>query len=272
MPLVWPAPWDATEAQDVAAGYYFTCAVQSKGSLRCWGSNDYGQLGGGRASIQATPVPVADLGAGATQLGAGIQFFCVSKNDGSIWCWGQEPLAQFGGGGLDASLRPVQVTALPRPATWLAGGYGYACALLTDGGVWCWGAFNDNNGYPAEHPAPFQMPGLPSNIAQLEVGVFDACILSEDGAVWCWPAKSEGQIGTGNLSAAKAPAQVATLGTSVTQVSMAGWHTCARKKRRYSVVLGHQRLGTIGRRNDDRQRGSGCRRTAWHARAASIRW
>ena len=42
-----------------SGGQYHTCAVQSAGSLMCWGSNAYGQLGTGDTVDRLTPTAVS---------------------------------------------------------------------------------------------------------------------------------------------------------------------------------------------------------------------
>jgi len=44
-----------TGVRSVAAGIDFTCAVVGLGEIRCWGSNDYGQLGDGTKDAKTTP-------------------------------------------------------------------------------------------------------------------------------------------------------------------------------------------------------------------------
>ena len=43
----------------VAAGGYHTCALASGGSLWCWGSNEYGQLGTSNAASAESPEAVS---------------------------------------------------------------------------------------------------------------------------------------------------------------------------------------------------------------------
>ena len=51
----------------VAAGGQHTCAVTTSGGLKCWGSNDDGQLGRGTPTHRTTPVDVAGFaGVGPT--------------------------------------------------------------------------------------------------------------------------------------------------------------------------------------------------------------
>lgn len=43
-------------AKAVAAGSYHDCAILTNGTVRCWGSNAYGQLGNNSTTNSATPV------------------------------------------------------------------------------------------------------------------------------------------------------------------------------------------------------------------------
>jgi alpha-tubulin suppressor-like RCC1 family protein len=54
----------------VAAGGEHTCALLGDGTVRCWGRNDYGQLGDGTTTHRSTPATVSGL-SGATAVAAG---------------------------------------------------------------------------------------------------------------------------------------------------------------------------------------------------------
>ncbi|MFO0755353.1 MAG: hypothetical protein U0359_02615 [Byssovorax sp.] len=42
----------------VTSGYYFSCAIESGGTVRCWGYNANGQLGDGTTTTRYEPAPV----------------------------------------------------------------------------------------------------------------------------------------------------------------------------------------------------------------------
>ena len=47
-----------TSAVSIVAGDAHTCVRLSTGSLRCWGYNNYGQLGDGTTTNRSSPVEV----------------------------------------------------------------------------------------------------------------------------------------------------------------------------------------------------------------------
>jgi hypothetical protein len=48
-------------ARGISTGGYHACAVLSSGSVECWGSGYYGQLGNGTGSGSTAPVPTNPL-------------------------------------------------------------------------------------------------------------------------------------------------------------------------------------------------------------------
>jgi len=96
-------------ATAIAAGVDHTCAVLSDGTVKCWGSNTYGQLGG-LSDSSSTPVAVSGIST-ATAVAAGYQHTCVVLSDGTVTCWGQNKVAQLGNGTKSTFSTPVTAGA-----------------------------------------------------------------------------------------------------------------------------------------------------------------
>ena len=97
----------AMDYRQVVAGTYHTCALLDDSSVKCWGYNNYGQLGqgdkanrGDGASEMGDNLLAIDLGAGrtATQLTASFFKTCALLDDSSVKCWGHNQYGQLGQG------------------------------------------------------------------------------------------------------------------------------------------------------------------------------
>lgn len=127
-----------TAPVDVAAGGSHTCAVESAGTVRCWGSGGSGELGDGVGATQRIPVRVSGL-TDAEAVCAGLSHSCALRASGAVVCWGQNgPSGVLGNGSTATSLEPVPVTGLD-DAVAIACGANHTCALRGTGDVVCWG-------------------------------------------------------------------------------------------------------------------------------------
>ena len=76
----------------------------------------------------------------AIAVAAGGSHTCAIVRGGGVRCWGNDSTGQLGDGAPEPlALSPVEAAGLP-PAIALAAGGDFTCALVEDGGVWCWGA------------------------------------------------------------------------------------------------------------------------------------
>ncbi len=145
-------------AVEVGVGIYHACARLTDGTVWCWGSNQYGQLGvptlgdGGGLGASLAAQRVVGL-AGVTSFGIGDFFGCAISTAG-LRCWGNGSLGRVGGyrgvvdcpNGNVCTAVPVAVEGLDEivraagsPVEQVTAGAEQACVRLRAGQVWCWG-------------------------------------------------------------------------------------------------------------------------------------
>lgn len=102
-----------SHAVDVDSGLGHVCTLVSDGTVKCWGSNFYGQLGRNSRINSSDPQPVLNISS-AWQLAVGKNHACVlitSNTPGTddIQCWGLNKDGQLGNGTNENSSVPVFV-------------------------------------------------------------------------------------------------------------------------------------------------------------------
>jgi hypothetical protein len=104
---------DVTSAIDVDSGLGHVCALVADGTVSCWGSNFYGQLGRNTRVSSQDPQSVLNV-SGAWQLAVGRHHACVlitssAPGTNDIQCWGLNTDGQLGDGTYLNSPVPVFV-------------------------------------------------------------------------------------------------------------------------------------------------------------------
>jgi alpha-tubulin suppressor-like RCC1 family protein len=214
----------------VTLGYGHTCAVTHSSTAKCWGWNNYGQLGNGTLFHSATPQDITGLPGEIVQLAAGFGHTCASSVAGKVWCWGSNASGELGTNTIISSFTAASVENLSSGVRQLSAGLHHTCALLISGGTKCWGSDTFaqlGTGYKHFRSIPSDVIGLSSGIAQVAMGTSHTCALSTVGAVKCWGLNSDGQLGDGLNSATRMPVNVAGLGSGIVQISASGNQTCA---------------------------------------------
>ena len=215
-----------TNATEVAAGGYHTCALLSTKGIDCWGYNKYGELGDDTKQERTTPVAVSGI-TNAIQVSSGGFHTCAVLSTGKIDCWGENAFEQLGDGTSENSLTPVAVSGISTATSVTAGGLG-TCATLSGGKVDCWGygEFGElGNGKTENSSTPVEVKGISNAVAVTAVGDFQACARLSTGTIDCWGDNEDGELGDGKTENSSIPVAVSGI-TTATGVTAGAFHTC----------------------------------------------
>ena len=217
-----------SDAVDVTAGDFSSCALIVDGTVRCWGYGGRGELGQGAFASSSTPVTVSGVG-DATAISQGLAHTCVLVPGGSAKCWGYNFWGSLGNDANVDSDVPVDVVGLTG-ATAIVGGGDSVCALVAAGAAKCWGrngAGQLGDGTTTDRSTPVDVVGL-TGAVQVALGRAFTCARQGSGSVGCWGENGDGQLGNGTHTPSLSPVAVAGLSDAVDLG--AGWyHACAAR-------------------------------------------
>ncbi len=213
----------------VSVGGSHSCAVTTAGGVRCWGSNNFGQLGNNSTADSAVPVDTTGLGSGVQAVSAGENHTCALTLAGAVKCWGRNNAGQLGDGSNNDSAVPVEVTALGPGVLAVVAGIERSCAITAGGGAKCWGdnwAGQLGNNSTIESNVPVDVVGLASGVQAIASGDDQTCAVVSGGAK-CWGYNGDGQLGNGTFVDSDVPVDVSGLASGVQAIAAGSAHACA---------------------------------------------
>ncbi|MBI2606671.1 MAG: hypothetical protein HYW49_11395 [Deltaproteobacteria bacterium] len=308
----------ATDIEANSSNDQYTCSILNTGELKCWGANSAGQLGtGGEPPANSFPyhgdklgtmgdgLPTAFVGFGRTvkQVATGASnnsSTCAILDDGAgqnshLKCWGANEYGQLGLENTNGyyyfqdlvtlpyvNLGTVDgIGGTPLVAKQVSSGYyAYHCALLSNGGVKCWGNSPygpnpwGNLGYGNSDPRgnapntmgdnlPFVNLGTdgsnnPWQVTQLSTSYTHSCALIAGGKIKCWGYNIYGQLGigdtvnrgdstaAGHLMGNALPFVDLGTGRTAKKVVTGIYHTCAVLDNNQIKCWGYNAWGQLG--------------------------
>ena len=238
--------------QTIATGARHTCALFEKGGLKCWGRNNWGQLGNGDTNESLSPVEVQLAKRGVNSISAGKDHTCAIRDDDVPVCWGRNDLGQLGNGSRVDSFVPSEVSWEGRLGVKaISVGYDHACAILEDGSVSCWGynssgQLGDGSTLLRERPSTVILPKGKRAI-RISAGYKHTCAVFKDNSLFCWGNNFYGQLGNGNQKKQHIPVLVeGRSGRNALSVSAGDIHTCALLTDRTLTCWGSNANGRLG--------------------------
>ena len=266
------------------------CAVLNDDTVKCWGGNNFGQLGlgdtgnrGNDSTKMGDNLPIVDLGTDRTAkvISAGEHYTCAILDNNEVKCWGKNDKGQLGLGHTDTrgnemgqDLEAVDLGedgGVKHTAKAIATGKKHVCAILDNDKVKCWGEnhkgqlglddTNDRGDGDNEMGDTLLYVNLGEDkTAKAIVASYShTCVILDDDKVKCWGENHKGQLGLGDTndrggnSGDMAALQPIELGTDKTAKAIAAnvFYTCAILNDDSVTCWGENHVGQLGLGNTD---------------------
>ena len=236
---------------DVSLGLDYACAIQ-KGALKCWGRNEYGQLGIGTKTTSLVPKLVKGLDSDVTDVSLGLDYACAIQK-GALKCWGRNEYGQLGIGTKTTSLVPKLVKGLDSDVTDVSLGLDYACAIQK-GALKCWGRNEYGQlgiGTKTTSLVPKLAKGLDSDVTDVKLSRYstlfkNSCVIQRK-SVKCSGNNLYDQIGSSSIKPlySKLFVSIKHLETDVDKLIVSNGYSCAIQKETIRC-WGNNIIGQLG--------------------------
>ena len=257
----------------VAAGYQYSLALRSDGTVWAWGNNSNGELGDNTSTKRSTPVQVRGVKGGGylteiIAIEAGKNHTVALKSDGTVLAWGNNAYGQLGDATTTTRYAPVYAVKYIsggyypfNGAIAVAAGYSNSAAIKPDGTAWTWGdntygqlGLRTNKSWSAPEQVVNGLGdigfGYMKDAIEITVGYQHIVILKRDKTVWTSGRNNHGQMGDGSYIDKNAPVQVVGVGNTgylSNIVGIAGeQHTIAFKENGITLAWGNNEYGKLG--------------------------
>ncbi|MDO8535848.1 MAG: RCC1 repeat-containing protein [Candidatus Omnitrophota bacterium] len=234
-----------------ASGAFHTLALVNNKFLYAWGNNSSGQCGIGHKRPWVTPTLIFSVeSSGMRPLSAdALHSLYVSREDGTVWAFGNNTFGQLGDGTQTNRTTPVQVQGLTGVKETAADEYS-SFALRSDGTVWAWG----ENSAGQLGDGTFQRRLIPVNVFNngeaIAAGEHFTLVIDKNGDVWSWGYNPCGQLGDGTNITRNVPAKISGL-FNIIAIAAGEWNGMALQIDGSVWVWGGNKYGQMAEGNID---------------------
>jgi hypothetical protein len=217
-------------AKALSAGGDHVCALLDDDHIKCWGTNNFGQLGLGdtrdrglASGDMGDGLPEINVGTGRTvrEVSAGEDETCVVLDTGAVKCWGLNGGGELGYGdqttrgsaaGQMGDSLPAVDLGTGRTAKHVYVGESRACAILDDDSLKCWGnAASGALGQGALTNIGTAAGQMGDALRPIDLGTGlhavsvvhagdSVCAVLSGGGFKCWGRNTEGELALGDTT------------------------------------------------------------------------
>ncbi|UXR63139.1 hypothetical protein EZJ49_08625 [Bdellovibrio bacteriovorus] len=203
--------------------YQSACSLMDSGEVLCWGQNSVGQIGD--RTLFPRLVPTQALSRNQRQIATGRERSCSVSSYGELRCWGQNSGNYSLGVSATFTVFKTPKIIIEKDVSKVSLNDDGGCAVLTTGGLNCWGDNNSGQSKPGSASSS-SLPNLvlSSGVRDVETSSQAACYIATNDDLFCWGDNSQMQLGLGD-TVDRTTIPATPLLSGVDSVSMGGSET-----------------------------------------------
>lgn len=217
-----------SQIKQIAVGGSHALALNDRGTVYGWGSNQYGQNGTETNTVIPTQI-VAGYGT-ATSIAAGPDFSILSNSAGAAYAWGNPANGQLGNATTSGNVtRPQLVYGVAAGVTKVFSAGSTSFALTTRGAVYAWGINSSSEFGNGNTTASLRAVEVPSLYQKGIVNIVGQGAVqfafADDGTSYSWGVNTTGFLGDGTKISKTTPQIAKVNGRNIKSVSLGNFGT-----------------------------------------------